>query len=141
MLLFGGSMIDRRERIAQQADGFFIDAECCGIVQGMRMYCNFPSLLLGLALVGGLAASAQPLTPPAQTTAGQDVKNAGKDTSKAAKNVAKGTKKETRKAYHATKKDTKKAYKVTKKGTKKAYHKTKSTTVGAVKGAKEGAKQ
>lgn len=121
---------------------FFERREMAAVyIFGMRMNRSFPSLFLGLALVGAVAVSAQPLTPPAQASAGQEMKNAGKDTSKAAKDVAKDTAKETKKAYHAankdtkkayhaTNKDTKKAYKATEKGTKKAYHKTKDTTVG-----------
>jgi hypothetical protein len=64
-----------------------------------------------------------------QTTAKQDMKNAGQNTKDAAKDTGNGVKKGTKKSVHATK-----------RGTKKAYHKTKNTTQGAVDGAKAGAK-
>jgi hypothetical protein len=63
-------------------------------------------------------------------TAKQDMKNAGHETKEAAKDTGRGVKHGTQKAYHSTK-----------RGTKKAWHKTRDTTKGAVRGAKEGARQ
>lgn len=139
---------------------FSLAGNGCGIVQGMRLKRSFPtlasSLVLGFALAGATAALAKPLPPLAPAGGAQDVTGAVKHATKSTtrttkqayhktergtKQAYKTTKKGTKKAYHATKNGTKKTYKATKNGTKKAYHKTKNTTMGAAKGAKEGAKK
>ncbi len=96
----------------------------------MSVKTHVPALFLGAALLLGLApAWSQPGTP-GDSGAKQDIKTAGKDTKKAAVTTGKDVKKGTTKAYHTTK-----------HGAKKVFHKTKTTTEGAVKGGKEGAKQ
>jgi hypothetical protein len=53
---------------------------------------------------------ALPSTATFAQTAGQDMKNAGRDTKNATKSVGHGIGKGTKKAYHKTKHGTKKAY-------------------------------
>jgi len=86
--------------------------------------------LLGAALMVTPAFASPRAQSDQGASAKQDMKQAGRDTKNGAKDAARGTEKGTKKAWHGTKKDT-----------KKAWHKTKSTTKGAVKGAKQGAKQ
>jgi Ni/Co efflux regulator RcnB len=89
------------------------------------------ALFLGATLVCGpvLGWSQEPDSIQ-DSGAKQDMKDAGHETKDAAKDTGSGVKQGTKKVYHKTK-----------RGTKKAWHKTKDTTMGAVNGAKEGAKQ
>ncbi len=97
----------------------------------MRMKWQASALLLGAALMCAPAAMYSLPSPYGQdTSAKQDMKDAGHETKDAAQD-----------AGHSVKKGTKKAYHKTKRGTKKAYHKTKNTTEGAVNGGREGAHQ
>ena len=93
---------------------------------------SFKTILLAAVLVAGPVVIVGQTTPaPAQdSSAKQDLKDAGRDTKNAAKDAGNGIKK-----------GTKTAARKTKNGTKKAWNKTKNTTTGAVDGAKEGAKQ
>jgi hypothetical protein len=67
----------------------------------------------------------------AAQSAGQDMKNAGHETSDAAKDTGHGVKEGTTKAYHSTAHGTQKAYHKTAHGTQKAYHKTAQGTTKA----------
>jgi hypothetical protein len=97
----------------------------------MKMRIPFRAIVLGAALsAAGFAPSTQSIAYGQNSSAKQDMQQAGHDTKDAAKSAGNGTKKATSKAYNGTK-----------KGTKKAYNKTKNTTQGAIKGAKKGAKQ
>jgi hypothetical protein len=89
------------------------------------------ALFLGAALLcGPVFGWSQEPDPIQDSGAKQDMKDAGHETADAAKDAGSGVKQGTKKVYHKTK-----------RGTKKAWHKTKDTTVGAVNGAKEGAKK
>lgn len=92
----------------------------------MTMKRLIPSLLFATAL----ACTPSLTWSQDNTSAKQDMRDAGHETKNAAKD-----------AGHGVKQGTKHAYRSTKRGTKKAWHKTKSTTKGAVEGAKEGAHQ
>ncbi len=100
----------------------------------MKSMRQFAAFVLGAALAGGTAfAAAQPQAEQDQTTthhstAGQDMRNAGRSTRNAARDTGR-----------ATKKGSKKAWRKTKHGTKKGWNKTKNATKGAVRGGKEGA--
>jgi hypothetical protein len=79
-------------------------------------------------LTAGLAASLGCTVLLAQTTAGQDMKDAGHDTKNAAVDTGHATKTTTEKAYNKTKSGTTTAYHKTSNGTKTAYHKTANGT-------------
>ncbi len=97
----------------------------------MKTKSQLTALMLGAALVCGSGLGwSQPPAPSQDTSAKQDMKAAGHESKDAAKDAGRGVKQGTKKAYHSTK-----------RGTKKAWSKTKHTTTGAVKGAKEGARQ
>ncbi len=97
----------------------------------MKVSKSLPVVVCGALLLCGISGAWATQTAPSQdTSAKQDMKNAGHATKTAAKDAGQGTKKGTAKAYNKTK-----------SGTKKAVNKTKSTTKGAVEGAQEGAKQ
>jgi hypothetical protein len=94
----------------------------------MKRNLRWMAAVLGAALMlapGYVSARAQN-----DTSAKQDMKNAGHDTKQGAKDAGHGVKKGTKHAWHSSK-----------KGTKKAWKKTKNTTKGAVNGAKEGARE
>jgi hypothetical protein len=98
------------------------------ILLDMKTTLRIPTLLFSVAL---LTIPTWATSLPAQdTTAKQDMKNAGTNTKNAAKDAGNGVKKGTKRTYNKTKSDT-----------KKAATKTKNTTKGAVDGAKSGAKQ
>jgi hypothetical protein len=61
-------------------------------------------------------------------TAGQDIKDAGRDTKNAAKDAGHGVAKGTKKGYEKTKEGTEKGYHKTKQGTKHVVHKTAHAT-------------
>lgn len=108
--------------MAHNSDGL------CVIFFGMRRNFRWMTAVLGAALMvapGYVSALTQ-----SDSSAKQDMKQAGRDTKDGAKDAGNGVKKGSKDAYHDTK-----------KGTKKAYHKTKNTTKGAVKGAKKGAEE
>src|SRR3954453_11465627 len=92
---------------------------------GMKNLRAKTSLIPSFTLTLALALS--PLFSSAQTTAGQDARNAGTDTKNAAKSTG-----------HATKKGTVKAADKTKEGGTVAADKTKETSVKAYDRSKEG---
>lgn len=92
----------------------------------MKLNLQLSTMILGAALLCGPALA---LAQQTDSSAKQDMKNAGRETKYAAKDAAHGTKQGTKEAYHKSK-----------RATKKAYRKTKDTTKGAVNGAKEGAR-
>jgi hypothetical protein len=89
---------------------------------------------LTVTLLFGAALACSPVVGMGQSrddsSAKQDMHNAGHETKAAVKDTGQGVKKGTEKAYHSTK-----------RGTKRAWHKTEDTTKGAVQGAKAGAKK
>ena len=96
----------------------------------MRRISPFFTLLLGAALVFVPASVwSQQATSP-DNSAGQDMKNAGKQTRNAAEDAGQGVKKGTKKACNKTK-----------NGARKAGQKTKNTTRGAAQGAKQAAQK
>jgi hypothetical protein len=124
--------LQRKAAIVQK--GFFLfgsanSPDPGGIPLYMKTKLQLSALFLGAALMCGSGSGWSQQSNP-DTSAKQDLKNAGHETKNAAKD-----------AGSATKKGTKKAYNATEHGTKKAVNKTKNTTKGAVNGAKEGAKQ
>ncbi len=74
-------------------------------------------------LTVGLIVALAPAAAYSQT-AGQDMKDAGHDTSQAAKDTGHATAQTSKKVYNKTKRGTKKAYRKTKQGTKTAAHRT-----------------
>ncbi len=98
----------------------------------MNTKLTMPAILTGILLAfAPLSAWSRPAQQSnSNTTAKQDMKDAGHDSKNAAKDAGRGVKKGTKKTYHATK-----------RGTQKAWNKTRNTTKGAVKGGKAGAKQ
>lgn len=91
--------------------------------------------LISASLLAAALAFAPVFATAGQSDARQDVDQAGQNTKNAAKDTGHAVKKGTKKAYHATKHGTQKAYDATKHGTKKAARKTKGTYDGAKDGA------
>jgi hypothetical protein len=94
----------------------------------MKRTLELSTLLLGMALAISpkLAFSQQPY-PGEDHTAKQDAKRAGQETKDAAKDSGRAVKHGAEKAYHSTKRHT-----------KRAAHRTKNAVKGGVEGAKEG---